>query len=540
MLGAVQLTPAQVDLTIYTDSAAAIWAVKGFDNLTPGRRMRLGSRPVVIALARLVAARSGSTTIRHVRSHTGDASYRSQGNEADQLANDAREHGRDAPLQPRLEGEEQVVVWSEDRHVIGDLRAEIRRLIAKRNLEEWKTQPHQGRVAKKIGSHLLSHCKQVRRWAFLARAPGMVLFLVLAMCEWLPVRGRHSHTDRSVAERMCIWCSDQVVEDSRHALCCSANWLEIRNRRRDADRILKCLPRDVTLRPVVMWHLPEVYTEFAMDLIPSDQLDRQLCRQLAQDYLIQGGETASEAEFGEQIRKLLAYFMCECKDDHRCALSKCASLSFGFQEILRVKLSLTVELFADAVHRNNRFTRWASGRKDDTAFGSLGNAFDISWKSMMALAYPPQVDLDLDKFADKLRTELGNSLPTRIVLVLEESEFLDELRNWDKASVLCIFPAGSFPTISPSSFRQPYIEHQTLRQAAATTVVIVQNREAAIRYPIDAKALELALGRWSRKRHVICRVEPLIPLSPDLENLGHGHHQDLWSAAMMASSIGSM
>ena len=39
MLGAVQLTPAQVDLTIYTDSAAAIWAVKGFDNLTPGRRM---------------------------------------------------------------------------------------------------------------------------------------------------------------------------------------------------------------------------------------------------------------------------------------------------------------------------------------------------------------------------------------------------------------------------------------------------------------------------------------------------------------------
>jgi hypothetical protein len=40
-----------------------------------------------------------------------------------------------------LEGEEQVVFWSEDRHVIGDLRAEVRRLIAKRNLEEWKTQP---------------------------------------------------------------------------------------------------------------------------------------------------------------------------------------------------------------------------------------------------------------------------------------------------------------------------------------------------------------------------------------------------------------
>ena len=147
MLGAVQLTPAQVDLTIYTDSAAAIWAVTGFDKLSPGRRMRLGSRPVVIALARLIAARSGTTTIRHVRSHTGETSYRSQGNaRADQLANDAREHGRDAPLQPMLEGEEKVVFWSEDRHVIGDLRAELRRQIAKRNLDVWEAQPHQGRV----------------------------------------------------------------------------------------------------------------------------------------------------------------------------------------------------------------------------------------------------------------------------------------------------------------------------------------------------------------------------------------------------------
>src|SRR3954468_20701483 len=59
----------------------------GYEKLSPGRRMRLGSRPVVIALARLIATRSGTTAIRHVRSHTGDTSYRSQGNaRADQLA----------------------------------------------------------------------------------------------------------------------------------------------------------------------------------------------------------------------------------------------------------------------------------------------------------------------------------------------------------------------------------------------------------------------------------------------------------------------
>ena len=101
-----------------------------------------------------------------------------------------------------------------------------------------------------------------------------------------------------------------------------------------------------------------------------------------------------------------------------------APVSFGFQEILRVRLSLTVELFADALHRNNRFTRWASGREDDNIFGSIGNAFNVCWKGMMALAYPPQVGLDLDLFADKLRTDLNSSQPTRIVLVLEVNSWM--------------------------------------------------------------------------------------------------------------------
>src|SRR3954468_12195897 len=52
--------------------------------------------------------------------------------------------------------------------------AEIRRLLGKRNFAEWKAQPHQGRVAEKTGPSLLSHCKHVRRWAFLTQAPEMV------------------------------------------------------------------------------------------------------------------------------------------------------------------------------------------------------------------------------------------------------------------------------------------------------------------------------------------------------------------------------
>src|SRR3954447_6087312 len=178
-----------------------------------------------------------------------------------------------------------------------------------------------------------------------------------------------------------------------------------------------------------------------MKIIPPNQLDRQLCRRLAKDYLTQRGETGSETEFVEKVKRLLAFFLCDCMGHggHYCELSKCASVLFGFQEILRVKLSLSVELFADAAHRNNRFTRWASGREEDTVFGSLGNAFNISWKGMMAVAYPPQVGTVLDTLREKLQSVLQTALPTRIVLVLKEGKLLDEVRKWEQASVLCTF-----------------------------------------------------------------------------------------------------
>ena len=222
----------------------------------------------------------------------------------------------------------------------------------------------------------------------------------------------------------------------------------------------------------------------------------------------------------EQVKKLLAFFVCDCiigANGHYCQLSKSASLLFGFQEILRVKLSLTVELFADAAHRNNRFIRWASGREEDTVFGSLGNAFNISWKGMMAVAYPPQVGTVLDKLREKLQT----ALPTRIVLVLEEGKLLDEVRKWEQASVLCTFPAGFFPRISPSSFRQPYTEHKKkiLRQGPTVAVLIVQNCEAADRYPVNTKALVEALTRWSCAQKVTCKIDPPKSLPLAMENL---------------------
>ena len=69
VLGAIQMTPAQAELTVYTDSAALIWALLGLDKLSPGRYMRMGARSIVRAIGRLIAARTGITILRHLRSH---------------------------------------------------------------------------------------------------------------------------------------------------------------------------------------------------------------------------------------------------------------------------------------------------------------------------------------------------------------------------------------------------------------------------------------------------------------------------------------
>ena len=59
---------------------------------------------------------------------------------------------------------------------------------------------------------------------------------------------------------------------------------------------------------------------------------------MGEDYLLHKGDAASNKEFVEEAEKLLLYLKCTCKEHVFCSLCDCASLTFGFQEILRLRL----------------------------------------------------------------------------------------------------------------------------------------------------------------------------------------------------------
>ena len=70
------------------------------------------------------------------------------------------------------------------------------------------------------------------------------------------------------------------------------------------------------------------------------------------------------------------------------ALGDCYTTDFGLQELVREAWSLDTELFADGLHRNNRFAKWASGRAADVAFGAMGDALTKAGKECWLLPLP--------------------------------------------------------------------------------------------------------------------------------------------------------
>ena len=510
LLGATQTAPEQAKLTLYTDSAAAIWAIRGYNKLSGTKRLRLGARPVLGALARLLQARSGETRVVHVRSHTDGSDYWSQGNaEADALANEGRGSAEEADLNWLTDGEESVVFYSEDRHVIGDLRAEVKRRIGAQRFAEWQHMKHQGRVARVAGPRILAHCKEIRRMARATQAPEMLLFLLLAVCEWLPARGRDSHTAPTFESKTCIWCAQQVVDDSRHALNCMAGHSAAARRWGEVQRLLKGLPKDVLRRPTAVWDAPLILAARAAEHDSHGRLDGELCLALARQYLVTTRGRGNAMAFLAQIGSLLSEFACGCLDVRQaCALDDCHAPAASFQDIFRRECHLNMELFADALHRNPAFPRWASARvADKTHFGAAGNAFDLNWAGVMAWVFPPDGAWTWARLVENLGNVTKTELPTRLVLLMETGRVAETIQQYSEASVLCSFAAGVMPIVDPHGFQARDSGPRSLFHPTGLTVVLFENQEARDRSPVDYPALARALRRWGDTNGVEGRIE---------------------------------
>ena len=88
---AIRSIPVGVDLTIHTDSQSSIDSIEAAIRCPTGLNLlRKGARPHLLSIVRAWKARvkaGGSTTLRHVRAHTGGRDLPSIGNAcADRLA----------------------------------------------------------------------------------------------------------------------------------------------------------------------------------------------------------------------------------------------------------------------------------------------------------------------------------------------------------------------------------------------------------------------------------------------------------------------
>ena len=114
----------------------------------------------------------------------------------------------------------------------------------------------------------------------------MVMFLLLALCEWLPSRAKDSHSSTTFESKTCLWCHLQAAEDSHHVLNCPSNRLTMEHRWREVQDLLTGLPLDVLYRPVAEWSAPRRLARTAAEHIARGRITGEACVALARQYLI--------------------------------------------------------------------------------------------------------------------------------------------------------------------------------------------------------------------------------------------------------------
>ena len=172
------------------------------------------------------------------------------------------------------------------------------------------------------------------------------------MCEWLPTRGRDNHSATTFEERTCLWCSNQAVDDSQHAMSCSANKNAADSRWDEVQNLLRGTVRpDVFRRPWIGCDLAPLLVRRAEHFIAHGLLSGDICEQLAQDYLLTRRAESNGDEFIVALARLVEDFDCNCGHaviEHHCRLRDCFCAPTPFQDLFRRECGLNLELFADA------------------------------------------------------------------------------------------------------------------------------------------------------------------------------------------------
>lgn len=205
-------------LLIGRDRDTRTGEAKGSYSITQRKRILSAARPTMNLARALICARSGRTTISHVRAHTGGADVGSLLNEAaDRVANAARIRAAGSSPPHELAGEEKMSMMVRGVRVVGSYRQHLQRELDRKALQRWALLPHQGKLARQHGARLLSLLDTVSRRG----SPAVRLALTLLVTRWLPTEERLASsarvTNNDSRGATCKLCG-AALETNRHAI----------------------------------------------------------------------------------------------------------------------------------------------------------------------------------------------------------------------------------------------------------------------------------------------------------------------------------
>ena len=266
---AIYAAPINVRLTIKTDSQAAIASISK-KRTTERERIRGPGRALANTIRKMLQQRTAPTLLQHVTSHTEQTNEDADGNDAaDHAANQARETNSMVEDLPHfMTNEETVCMWIRDKHVPGDVRKTVKEHLFHKMVQTWATQKDpkhrniQGEFSSKYREEILTLAKQVRN----ANHPKAFLFLIMAICQWLPTKDRMSKWDQPSRDNpYCEACTLHVNDTLSHCFNCDSGkkWQKKRSdsvkeelAKVDLDELFFSSPQFATLQ----WYQPKPET----------------------------------------------------------------------------------------------------------------------------------------------------------------------------------------------------------------------------------------------------------------------------------------